>query len=74
MSDAQIAKLHRDLATLQGESSRQKKHQQEIQAAAKKQLESVTDQLSKLRAFDEPDEYERLTTEKGVLEQVLARP
>jgi len=74
MSDAQIAKLHRDLGTIQSESARQKKHQQHIQSAAKKMLETVNQRLSEVKAFEEPDEYQSLLTEKGVLEQVLARP
>jgi len=74
MSDAQIAKLHRDLATLQSGAARQQKHQKEIQGAAKKMLETVNQRLSEVKAFEEPDEYQSLLTEKGVLEQVLARP
>lgn len=74
MSEANINKLHRDLAILQGESSRQKQQQRQIQAAAQKKLETVMRDLSEITAFDKPNEYKSLLTEKGLLEQVLGRP
>lgn len=74
MSEANIAKLHRDLAALQGESQRQKSHQKQIQSAAQKKLETVTRRLSEITAFDKPTEYQDLMNEKGLLQQVLSRP
>lgn len=71
MSDARINKLHRDLAALQGESARQRQHQQQITNATHKMLESVNQQLHNLVPADKPDEYEHLLTEKGILEQTL---
>lgn len=73
MSEQQINKLHANLATLQGETGRQKKAAAHILESAEKMLEGVDKRLAEIHAATDGDEYQRLLEEKGVLQQVIAQ-
>lgn len=71
MSDAAIAKLHSQLASLAGESTRQQAHAKHILASAKKMLEGVEKRLAEIHGMTDGDEYQKLLVEKGTLQQVI---
>ncbi len=73
MSQADIDKLHRHLATLDGESARQVKHAKQIHESAAKALAAVEKRLAEIRPMTDSTEYQRLMEEKGVLQQVIAQ-
>lgn len=71
MSQADIDKLHGHLKTLDAESARQVKGGKQIQESAVKRLAAVEKRLGEIHPMSEPDEYQQLTEEKGVLQQVI---
>jgi hypothetical protein len=71
MSEQAINKLHANLATLQGETGRQKKAAAHILSSAEKMLEGVDKRLAEIHPMTDGDEYQRLLEEKGVLQQVI---
>jgi hypothetical protein len=71
MSQADIDKLHGHLKTLDAESARQVKGEKQITESAEKRLAKIEKRLGEIHAMSEPDEYQRLMLEKGVLQQVL---
>ena len=71
MSQADIDKLHGHLKALDAEASRQVKSGKQIDAAAAKRLAAVEKRLGEIHPMSEPDEYQQLTEEKGVLQQVI---
>jgi hypothetical protein len=70
MSEQQISKLHANLATLQGETARQKAAAKHILDSAEKMLEGVDKRLADIHPMTDGDEYQRLLQERGVLQQV----
>jgi hypothetical protein len=74
VSQADIDKLHGHLKTLDGEAARQVKGGKQITEAAAKKLAATVKRLAEIKPMSEPDEYQQLLEEKGVLEQVLGTP
>lgn len=71
MTDAAVSELHRNLATLDSESKRQQQHAAHILQTAEKMLETVNNRLAEIKPMTDGDEYQRLVTEKGILEQTI---
>ena len=71
MSQADIDKLHGHLKTLDAESARQGKGEKQIIESATKKLAATVKRLGEIHPMSEPDEYQRLLQEKGVLQQVI---
>jgi hypothetical protein len=71
MSQADIDKLHQHLNTLEAESARQAKGEKQINQAATKRLAAVEKRLGEIKPMSEPDEYQQLLEEKGILQQML---
>ncbi len=73
MSQADIDKLHGHLKTLDDEAARQVKGGKQITESASKKLAETVKRLGEIHPMSEPDEYQQLLEEKGVLEQVLGQ-
>ena len=73
MSQANIDKLHRHLGELDTEAARQTKGAKQIHESAVKKLAEVEKRLGEIHGMSDPEEYQQLLLEKGVLQQVIGQ-